>query len=185
MSNDKTGTTGYGQELPRREPLDSFARYGMPPETPHPHAEVPPGPAPWAGRTYRAPRRNRWWIWALVGAACFALCGFGALALISAGGKAVVDEVSRQSAGRQADITITGCKPDQFGLVRIDYTVHNSSALAQDYLPGFNVESKTGTVYGQTADVVSNLAAGGDYQGSAVASIGAPRKDVVCKLTGA
>lgn len=183
MSNDKTGATGYGEELPQRYPMDSFARHGVPPQTPHPHAPASPGTVPWAGQLYPAPRRNRWWIW-VVAASCAALCGFGALALAGAGGKAVVDEVGRQSADRQADVKITGCSADQFGLVEVKYTVHNSGTDAQSYLPAFNIESKTGVVYGQTMDVVTDLAPGKDYQGSAISSVN-NRKDVVCKLTGA
>jgi hypothetical protein len=185
MSNDKTGATGYGEELPQRHPLESFAQYGIPPQPPHPHAEVAPGRAPWAGQVYPAKRRTRWWVWALVAIASLGLCGFGALALIGAGGNAVVDEVTRISISRQADVTITACTTDQFGFVTVKYTVHNSSTAAQSYLPGFNIESKAGTVYGQTMDVVNNLAPGKDYQGSAVGSIGTGHKDVVCKLTGA
>jgi hypothetical protein len=186
MSNDKWNAAFHGQnpgELPQRDPYASFAQHGAPPEQPHPHAEVPPGPAPWA--TYQAPpRKSRAWVWVLVVLACLALCGFGVLALIGAGGKAVVDEVNRQSSDRQADIEITSCSGDRFGLVTIKYTVHNSSATAQSYFPGFNVQSKTGTVYGQTADIVNDLAPGKDYQGSAVASIGEGHKDLVCALTG-
>lgn len=48
MNEIQTGSTEAVNPLPRRDPWASFAIHGMPPETPHPHAEVAPGRPPWA-----------------------------------------------------------------------------------------------------------------------------------------
>lgn len=69
MSNIQTGSNQAVQPLPRRDPWASFAIHGMPPEVPHPHAEVSPGVPPWADLSaqhgwrglHRAPRRRVNW----------------------------------------------------------------------------------------------------------------------------
>lgn len=68
MNKSQTGS-GEVHPLPQRDPWASFALHGMPPETPHPHAEVPPGIPPWAdlsaqhgwGGRHRAPRSRMGW----------------------------------------------------------------------------------------------------------------------------
>lgn len=84
MSNDRWGAAFHGQnpgELPQRDPYASFAQHGAPPEHPHPHAEVPPGPAPWA--TYQAPPRKSkgkvigWTVAGVTGAIVILCCGIG------------------------------------------------------------------------------------------------------------
>jgi len=81
MSNDKTGATYHGGELPQRQPLDTFAQYGIPPETPHPHAEVRPGQAPWATGTYDARPNSQVAVWALVTGVVGVLTGWCLLGL--------------------------------------------------------------------------------------------------------
>jgi hypothetical protein len=193
MSDDKAQATGYDSEkLPRRDPMTAFAQYGTPPPVnPGRNYDTPPGTPPW-GSLYqdighRAPKKaRRWWIWVLVAGALMVMCAVGGVALIGAGGKAVVSTVDREAADRQADIKITGCEVDSFGLATVTYTVHNSSSESRSYLPEFNVESKTGTVYGQAADVVNDLKPGKDYRGKAIGSttLGGG-KGVVCTVTGA
>lgn len=58
MSNIQTGSHGEVQALPRRDPWASFALHGMPPESPHPHAEVAPGVPPWIGDSDRGRHRR-------------------------------------------------------------------------------------------------------------------------------
>lgn len=203
MSNDKTGATWNGGELPGRTPLDTFATHGAPPVPPVEHAEpgrpyLSPGPAPW-GTLHQdighEPKRSGWKTWnpiarflviggvVLVG---LALCGFGALVLAGAGGKAVVDTVNDQATARAAEIRITSCTgPDEFDMVTVKYTIHNGSADAQSYLPQFDLGDGKGTVYGQAGDIVNNLAAGKDYKGSAANVVQAPKGvKIVCSVTG-
>lgn len=53
----QTGSNQAVYPLPKRDPWASFALHGMPPGTPHPHAEVAPGRPPWA----RPARRRTTW----------------------------------------------------------------------------------------------------------------------------
>lgn len=87
MSNDKgeatwhPGTGPAGEPLPTRHPLESFARYGEPPHTPHPHAEVSPGRAPWAPHSYDARPNSTVAVWALVTGIVGVLAGWCLLGL--------------------------------------------------------------------------------------------------------
>lgn len=75
MKEIQTGSHGEVMPLPRRDPWASFALHGMPPEVPHPHAEVAPGVPPWI----RPARRRIGWrgLLAALGATALALgsCG--------------------------------------------------------------------------------------------------------------
>lgn len=197
MSDDKYGATFHGgEELPRRDPFQTFAQHGAPPPVnPGRNAEAAPGVPPWGSLHqdigHEPPRRSRVrsWnpiVWVLIGVALLALCGFGALALAGATGKAVENQVTQQAEDRKADITVTGCTLGEFDTVTVKYTVHNHSDQAQDYLPQFSIEDANGTVYGQAADIVNRLAPGKDYKGSAVGTIQEPGKNkITCKLTDA
>lgn len=195
MTDHKDEATFHGGELPRREPfetLGSWDRQAQPAPPVNPGRPwTSPGTPPWGSLSqdigHEAPRkRSRAWVWVLVAAVLVVACGFGALALAGAGGKAVVDTVNQEAADRKADVKITGCSVDQFGLATVSYTIHNDSAEAVSYVPEFNIESKTGTVYGQAADIVNDLAPGKDYKGKAVAgaTVDGGAK-IVCTLTGA
>lgn len=196
MSDDKRDATfhpGTGpipdQPLPQRDPYATFARYGAPPEhQSHPHYAA--GRPPWDSQVHQptpGKKRSRWWVWAIVAVAGLALCAFGGLAVLGLGGKAVVNQVDKEAADRRADVVVTACSLGEFDTVTVKYTVHNHSDQTQSYLPQFNIEDAQGTVYGQAADVVNDLAPGKEYKGSAVSTVEkAPGKArITCKLTNA
>ena len=196
MTDHEHEATNYGPGLPRREPLDTFAQHGAPPEPPiQPDGGRPwqsPGTPPWGSLSqdvgHVQPRKRvRAWVWVLVAAALVVACGFGALALAGAGGKAVVDTVNEQATARAAEIKITSCTgPDEFGMVTVKYTIHNGSGDPQSYVPQFDLGDGKGTVYGQAADIVNNLGAGKDYRGSAANVVQAPKgAKIVCSVANA
>jgi hypothetical protein len=129
-------------------------------------------------------KRRKVWPWVLGGVIVVVLaCGIGGLALLGAGGKAVVNTVNEQASSRQLDVTITGCKLGEFGEGEITYKIFNHTKTAQDYMPDFDFRDKSGTTYGEAVDIVNNLAPGKTYNGKAVGSYtdGA----TTCVLTGA
>lgn len=196
MTDDKRDAAFHPEDgptpLPARSPWDSFAQHGAPPEQPgrtdDRMAYASPGVPPWGSLHqdigHRAPRKRRVWLWVLVAVVLALACGVGALVLIGASGKAVVDTVNDQATARAAEIKITSCTgPDQFGMVTVKYTIHNGSDEAQSYLPQFDLGDGKGTVYGQAADIVNNLAPGKDYKGSAANVVQAPKgAKIVCSV---
>jgi hypothetical protein len=142
-------------------------------------------------QTYPRPgrkKRNSSLVWVVVIVMAIlvglALCGIGALVL---GSEAVDSVVSQEASDRKADIKITSCSLEELGLVTIRYTVRNSSAQDQSYLPQFNIQNSNGTVvYGQAVDVVNDLAPGKDYEGSTVGHAEVPSDTkITCTLTSA
>lgn len=197
MTDHKREATYHGDDLPRRTPMETFAQHGAPPP-------VTPGRPPWDSQAHQdlavqhgwptpgQPKRGKWraWnpiVWVLIGVAALVLCGVGGIALLGAGGKAVVNTVNNQATARASEVKITSCTgPDEFGMVTVKYTIHNGSDEVQSYLPQFDLGDGKGTVYGQAADVVNNLAAGKDYRGSAANVVQAPKgAKIVCSVTGA
>lgn len=81
MKEIQTGSNQAVQPLPRRDPWASFAIHGMPPEVPHPHAEVAPGVPPWIGDSNRGRHRRMRPGWRGI----LAALGITALALGSCG----------------------------------------------------------------------------------------------------
>jgi hypothetical protein len=135
---------------------------------------------------YWPPKRKRRWPWVVAGITGFlvilAICG----GLTLAGGGGEGHEFKTVQVSRLDDIKITACTMGEGGLATVKYTIHNSTKTKQDYLPTFNIEDASGTVYGQTADIVNGLEPGKDYHGSAVGTFGdASADNVICKLTGA
>jgi len=198
MTDHKDEATYHGGgELPRREPFETLAewdRHARPADPNDRTAYASPGVPPWGSLSHdighAAPRKRRIWPWVLAAVVLVLACGVGGLALVGAGGKAVVDsvdqQVSQQATDRKADIKLTSCSLGEFGLVTVRFTVHNSSAQAQSYLPQFDIEDGKGTVYGQATGVVNELAPGKDYKGSAVGQAEVPaRTKITCALTGA
>jgi hypothetical protein len=204
MTDDKRdatfhpGTEPWRGQLPERTAFETFAQHGAPPENPGRTddrlAYASPGVPPWGSLHqdigHEPKRRGGWraWnpiVWVLIGVAALVLCGVGALALAGAGGKAVVDSVNEQATARAAEIKITSCAgPDEFGMVTVKYTIHNSSDEAQSYLPQFDLGDGKGTVYGQAGDIVNNLAPGKDYKGSAANVVQAPKgAKIVCAVS--
>jgi hypothetical protein len=196
MTDDKRDATFHPEDgptpLPARQPWETFAQHGAPPEQPgrtdDRMAYASPGVPPWGSLSqdigHRAPRKRRVWPWVLGAVVLVMLCGVGALVALGAGGKAVVDTVNEQATARAAEIKITSCTgPDQFGMVTVKYTIHNGSDEAQSYLPQFDLGDGKGTVYGQAADIVNNLGAGKDYKGSAANVVQAPKgAKIVCSV---
>lgn len=192
MTDHKSEATYHGDDLPRRTPMETFAQHGAPPPP------VVPGRPPWDSQVHQdlavqhgwptpgQPKR-RIWPWVLVALALVLACGVGGIALLGAGGKAVVNTVNDQATARASEVKITSCTgPDEFGMVTVKYTIHNGSDEVQSYLPQFDLGDGKGTVYGQAADVVNNLAAGKDYRGSAANVVQAPKgAKIVCSVTGA
>lgn len=84
MKEIQTGSNQAVHPLPRRDPWASFAIHGMPPEVPHPHAEVAPGVPPWIGDSNRARHRRMRPGWRGI----LAALGITALALGSCGAPA-------------------------------------------------------------------------------------------------
>lgn len=205
MTDDKRDATFHGgEELPQRNAWESFAQHGQPPvnpgQTDDRMAYASPGVPPWGSLHQdigHEPKRTGGWrtwnpiVWWLLGAVVLAmLCGGAAVAMIGAGGKAVVDsvdqQVSQQASDRRADVKLVSCSRGEFGLVTVRFTVHNSSDQVQSYLPTFNIEDAKGVVTSQATGVVNNLAPGKDYKGSAVGVDEVPAgTKIVCKLADA
>jgi hypothetical protein len=191
MTDHEHQATNYPGGLPQREPFETLAswdRQAQPAPVSPGRPYVSPGPAPWGTLAqdvgHAAPRKRRIWPWVLAAVVLVLGCGVGALVLVGAGGKAVVDTVNEQATARAADIKITSCTgPDEFGMVTVKYTIHNGSGDPQSYLPQFDLGDGKGTVYGQAADIVNNLGAGKDYRGSAANVVQAPKgAKIVCSV---
>jgi hypothetical protein len=199
MTDDKRDATfhpGTGPTpLPSREPWETFAQHGAPPVNPGRTddrlAYASPGVPPWGSLHqdigHEPRKRRRVWPWVLGAVLLVVACAVGALGLIGAGGKAVVDTVNEQATARASEVKITSCTgPDEFGMVTVKYTIRNDSAEAQSYLPQFDLGDGKGTVYGQAGDIVNGLAPGKEYKGSAANVVQAPKgAKIVCSVTGA
>jgi hypothetical protein len=146
----------------------------------------PSGEAPGHWAPYDAQKRKRKvWPWVVGALVLLALCGFGALALVGAAGNSVVKQVHATEAAKTADIRLKACNLGEFGMVTVKYTITNNTGATQDYVPTFNIEDKSGNVHGQTADIVTALAPGKTYTGSAVATVdGVSNGNIICKVTG-
>ena len=101
MKEIQTGSNQAVHPLPKRDPWASFAIHGMPPEVPHPHAEVAPGVPPWVflhaqhgwGGRHRRMRPGWRGILAALGITALALgsCGTPAPAAVAAPAPVVFD----------------------------------------------------------------------------------------------
>lgn len=147
---------------------------------------------PWnvaPGQAYypQPPKKRKVWLWVgLAVVVMIALCGVGSIVLAGAGVSKVAHDVHATATARASDVTITDCSMDPNGLSEIGYKIHNSSSTTQSYVPQFNIESSDGTVFGEAADFVNNLAPGKDYMGKATGTFtGGGSKGMTCNLVSA
>lgn len=132
------------------------------------------------------PKKRKIWPWIVGAVVLFAACAFGGIALLGAGANKVVNDVHATEQAQLNDIKINSCTMGAGGLATVKYTIHNDTGSKQTYTPTFDITDAKGNVYGQAADIVTDLPAGKDYHGSAMGTYGdASVGNIICKLTGA
>lgn len=110
------------------------------------------------------------------------LCAFGGIifGIVAAGAKKASDDINNsvdlQPENVKAKVEITNCKPDQYGMVEIEYTLTNAGTDTGSFQVQFNVVTPKGDVrLAETHGAANKVPAGGIVKGSATAVMENPK----------